>query len=67
MLLLLCVLGEKKLQAPGAIIVSDWMPMASPILQASNGPRCHHYSAATTKCWRLPVQAGELEDSAFLL
>lgn len=47
--------------------VSDWMLMASPILQASNGPRCHHHSAVKTKCWRLPVQAGEPEDSAFLL
>lgn len=49
---------EERLQVLGAVILSDQMLMASPILQASEGPRCLHHSSATTKCWRLPMQAG---------
>lgn len=49
---------EERLQVPGAVILSDRMLMASPVLQASEGPRCLHHSSATIKCWRLPMQAG---------
>lgn len=64
MWLLLCVggWGEERLQVPGAIMVSDQILVASPILQASEWPRCLHHSSVTTKCWRLSVQAGRSDN-----